>query len=139
MTAVFTELFRVAPDDLASLADPELEPNPETSIWLRGLGDLELVGLWELLPNAESDGTLMADLLSEPDAEVVLISIPDNFLQCVRDLPDSETPSVMQRWQSMDELADWSTEELAKSFRALLKLANDAIAASEIIVQKAAF
>ena len=44
MAAVFTELFRVAPDDLDSLTDPELEPNPDTSIWLRGLGDLELVG-----------------------------------------------------------------------------------------------
>ena len=92
MATVLTELFRVAPRDLDSLADPELEPKAETSIWLRGLGDLELVALWELLPGAESNGTLMADLLSEPDAEVVLMSVPDNFLQCVRDLPDGDIP-----------------------------------------------
>ena len=139
MAAVFTELFRVPPDDVGSLADPEFEPNAETSIYLRGLGDLELVGLWELLTGAESDGTLMSDLLSEPDAEVVLMSVPDNFLQCVRDLPDGEIATVMQRWQAMDELANWTPEQLADSFGSLRQLAKDAATAGEIIVQKADF
>lgn len=139
MAAVFTELFRVAAHDLDSLADPELEPNPETSIWLRGLGDVELVGLWELLPGAESDGTLIADLLSGPEAEVLLMSVPDNFLQCVRDLHDVDIPTVAQHWQTMEELADWSPEQLADSLVSLRKLALDAEAAGEIIVQKTGF
>jgi len=139
MAAVFTELYRVAPGDLDTLACPEFEPSRETTIWLRGLGDLELVGLWELLPGAESDGTLMADLLSEPDAEVVLMSVPVNFLHCVRDLPDGDIATVMQRWQRMDELADWTPEQLADSFFSLRQLVNDAATAGEIIVQKVNF
>ena len=39
----------------------------------------------------------------------------------------------------MDELADWPPEQLAESFGSLRKLANDAAAAGEIIVQKADF
>ena len=78
----------------------------------------------------------MAGLLSDPNAEVGLISVSDNFLQCVRDLPDNDIPFVMQHWQSMNELADWSPEELAESFASLRKLANDAASANEIVVQK---
>ncbi len=47
MAAFFTELFRIDPADAESLLDPELERDPDTSLWLRNLGDLELVGLWE--------------------------------------------------------------------------------------------
>lgn len=29
-------------------------------------------------------------------------------MQCVRVLPDDDIPAIMQHWQSMDELVDWS-------------------------------
>jgi len=139
MAAFFTELFRVDPADVDSLADPELEPNPETSIWLRHIGDLELVGLWELLPGAESDGTLMAEPLTETDAECVVLSIPSNFLQCVRELPESDIPGIIQRWNEMEELSHWTSENLTQLFISLRNLVSDAHAAGQVVVQRADF
>jgi hypothetical protein len=136
MAALFTELFRVSPDALDTLLDPELEPDPETSIWLRGLGDLELVGLWETLPNAESDGTLMAEPLSDLEAEFVLLGVPDNFLQCIRSLTDAQIPDVVARWKQMDELASWSPEDLTQYVHDIRRIANDSATNNQLVVQR---
>jgi len=137
MAALFTELYRVSADALDALLDPELEPDPETSIWLRGLGDLELVGLWETMPNAESDGTLLAEPLSDLEGECVLLGVPENFLHCIRSLTDAQVPEVVANWQRMDELADSSREALTQCVNDIRKLATDAAANNQLVVQRA--
>ena len=136
MAALFTEIFRVSPDSLDALLDPELEPEPDTSIWLRGLGDLELVGLWETLPNAASEGTLMAEPLSDIDAECLLLRVPDNFLKCIRSLADAQIPEVVAKWQQMDELANSSAEGLTQYVTDIRRIATDAAANKELVVQR---
>ena len=136
MAALFTELYRVSPDALDTLLDPELESDPKFSIWLRGLGDIELVGLWEALPDAESDGTLMADPLSDLETECVLLGVPDNFLRCIRSVTDAQVPDVVAKWQQVDELSDWSPEDLTQYLNDIRRLANDAAANNQLVVQR---
>jgi hypothetical protein len=100
------------------------------------LGDLELVGLWESLPNAESDGTLMADPLSDLEAECVLLGVPDNFLQCIRSLTDAQIPDVVARWQQMDELSNWPPEDLTQYLNDIRELATDAATNNQLVVQR---
>lgn len=137
MSALYTALHRVAPSEVDSLRNTELESAPETSIWLRGIGDLELVELWELLPGAQSEGTLMADVLDSPDAEIVLIAVPQNFLDCVRNLPESQILSIMEQWHEIDELSGRTHGQLAAAFADLRQLALAAHDAGQLVVQTA--
>ena len=136
MAALTTELYRISPEELDNLLDPELEPDSESSIWLRGLGDLELVGLWEVLPGAKSDGTLMAELLSDEEAEVLLLRVPDNFLQCIRDLSPEQIPDVAAKWRQIEEVSDWSADDLIQPIQEIQKLAIDAASRGQLVVQR---
>lgn len=136
MAAVYTELFRVSPEAVETLLDPELEIDPATSIWLRGLGDLELVALWESLPSAQSVGTLMSEPLTDVESECVLLKVPEDFLQAILKLTDEQIPEIVVNWQQTDELADWSLEDLTRYFRDIRKLAGDAAAQDELVVQR---
>ena len=78
MAAFFTEFVRINRDAVDSLLDPELERSQDTSLWLDHIGDLELVSLWDFLPNSTaSDDTLMEDLISPHDGEILVFSTPD--------------------------------------------------------------
>ena len=135
MAAFFTELFRIDPAEIESLLDPELERNEEDSLWLRNLGDLELVGLWDVLPNAESDGTLMAEMLAA-DAALV-IGLPENFVTAMSNLADDQVAHVARQWSQMDEMDSWKVSDLEDIIRRIRKLIHDAQANNQIVVQLA--
>lgn len=134
MASLFTEFVRVSEEEIPSIDN--FETNQGNSIWLRGLGDLELVGLWEILPGSQADGTLMADMLTEPDTVSVFMSVPNNFLECICNLDDAETPSILDRWRMMGELANCSKDQLGESLATLRDFAREAKAADEVVVQK---
>ncbi len=137
MAAFFTELFRIDPSDAESLLDPELERDSESSLWLRNLGDLELVGLWESLPNAQPDGTLMADVLSDPESEKLVFSLPDNFVSSIESVSDDQVDMIVEKWSEMEELSGWELSELAQVVRDVRSLVREARANKQIVVQLA--
>ncbi|PHS03242.1 MAG: hypothetical protein COA78_18715 [Blastopirellula sp.] len=135
MAAFFTELFRVDPADVESLLAPELERNDDTSLWLRNLGDLELVELWESLPNSESDGTLMSDVAAA--GESLVFTLPENFITSIRDLADADIQSIADNWALMDELVSWQVSDLVDVIRRIRGFIRDAGKDNQIVVQLA--
>ncbi|QDU98568.1 hypothetical protein [Lignipirellula cremea] len=137
MAAFFTELFRVAPDKVSSLLDPELERDPETSLWLKNIGEMELVGLWESLTNTESDGTMIQDILSDEDADAMLFSLPPEFLEAIAAVTDDKVDSIAEQWQETDEVAHWDQADLAQVIRDIRNLVQAANANNQIVVELA--
>ena len=137
MAAFFTELFRVEKSNVESLFDPELERDPATSLWLRHLGDLELVGLWESLPDARSEGTLMADVLADDGGEQLVFSLPDNFIDSIDSISGGDVDAVVGRWAEMEELADSQSSDLAQVVGDIRSLVRNAKANHQIVVQLA--
>lgn len=135
MAAFFTEFFRVAPANVESLFDPELERRDDSSLWLRSLGDLELVGLWEVLPNSEPDGTLMGNVVAAGTS--LVFSIPDDFASSIHELTDDNVQSVAQNWARMDGLSSWQVADLAEVICNIRTLVRAAKEDQQIIVQLA--
>lgn len=81
----------------------------------------------------------MANVLGDPAAEAVLLAVPDNFLEGVREFPESKIPELMSKWNQMDELSDWNTDQLSAAFISLRELAIAAHNAEQIVVQAADF
>lgn len=135
MAAFFTELFRIDPDDVHSLLDPELERDDTTSLWLEHLGDLELVGLWESLPGAKPADTLMDELLSDPEAGVLIFTLPDDFLDSIESVRDADIGATAQQWGRMQELSHWKDSDLAQVIRDIRTLVREARASGQMVVQ----
>lgn len=137
MAAFFTEFFRIESSELDFLYDPELERSNENSLWLQRIGDLELVGLWEVLPNADSDGTLMGDLLSDPESGVLIMGVPDNFITSLVEVDEEQLLGITEEWSKLEELRDWSLEDLLNVVRKLKSFFQEAKNHEQIIVQLA--
>ena len=137
MTAFFSELFRIEPSELESLLDPDLERTESNSLWLRSLGDLELVGLWESLPHSQAGDSLMGELLAEDGA--LILSVPEDFLKALAQLNETHMETVSQKWQQSEEMAHWSIAELTDVLKRLHSFVCQAQASGQIIVQLAEF
>ena len=138
MAAFFTEFVRINRDAVDSLLDPELERSQDTSLWLDHIGDLELVSLWDFLPNSTaSDDTLMEDLISPHDGEILVFSTPDEFVNAIRDLNGDEIMDTAKKWSALDEMSHWELNELAGVIRDLQKFVQDAKTHNQIVVQVA--
>jgi len=117
--------------------DPELERDEATSLWLRNLGDLELVGLWESLPGASSTGTLMDDVVSAGDGEAIIFSLPENFLDAITAIEEAAVAKVAAAWSKIDGLAAWNLSDLADVIRNIRRLVREARANDQVVVQLA--
>ena len=135
MAAFFTELFRIKPDEAETLLNSDLDREAIPSLWVRSMGDLELVGLWESLPNGESEGTLLAEPLSDLDADQIVTKLPDGFAYCISALHDEEVDEVAEQWSKMEELKHWDLPDLIQVVRDIQILVRDAEANGEIVVQ----
>jgi len=135
MAAFFTELFRVEPANVESLFDPQLERGNDSSLWLRNLGDLELVGLWNALPNSDPDATMLGNVVAAGPA--LAFSLPEDFVNSIHELTDDSIQTVAQNWRKMDELASCPVADLAEAICNVRTLVRDARRDQQIVVQLA--
>ena len=77
----------------------------------------------------------MGDLLSDPEAGQLVLSLPDDFLDCIASLREDDVAGTAETWSRMDELTDWEPHQLAQVIRDLRALVGDARAHHQVVVQ----
>ncbi|MCA9071486.1 MAG: hypothetical protein KDA84_21310 [Planctomycetaceae bacterium] len=122
MAAFYTLLYMANPDEAKAIADSDEPQDQWPNLWLRLVGDLELVELWRVLDEATADdeGTLMGDLLYQSgDEETFVMETPDSFVTAVAEIPESKLPEIAEAWGRVDELSHWKAHELVETLSEL--------------------
>ena len=141
--AAFYTLFYIAPPEAAeAIAFDEEAIDRWPSIWLRHVGDLELVALWNVIDEKaqESEVTLMADLIFQgSDEGPFVMRVPQQFIAAVASIPDDERRDVVAKWTHDAELPDWRwrQEEVTKLLQELRTFAQQAVASGQPVLQVA--
>jgi hypothetical protein len=141
--AAFYTLFYIAPPEAAeAIAFDEDAIDRWPSVWLRHIGDLELVALWNVIDekSQESEGTLMADLIFQgSDEGPFVMRVPPEFIAAVASIPDDEAPDVATAWSRAAELPDWRwrQEEVTRLLNELRTFAQQALASGQPVLQVA--
>ena len=140
MSSFYTLLYIANPEDAEEIGLDESEDAGQRwkSLWLRSIGDLELVALWTIIEpsNPENIGTLMADLLfAGGDDGPFVTKVPDGFIQSVATLPDSRIPEVVNAWNQIDEMTHWDEAALANTISAIRALSQQSLASGQSVLQ----
>jgi hypothetical protein len=138
MAAFYTLLYNAPLEAAEAIAFDEEAQDRWPSVWLKHIGDLELVALWEVIggsPSA-SGGTLMANLVFQGSEEgPFVMSVPPEFITAVASIPDHEASNVAATWGQIEELADWQKEELVSVLNDLRNFAKQALASGQPVLQ----
>jgi len=137
--AAFDTLLFVAPVTEAEAI--ALDPNEDAmdrwpSAWLKSIGDLELVELWDVLSEDENEGTLMADLAwSSPDGDVMVMTTPDEFVTAMAELGESDFSRVAAQWHGGELMCHWSKEDIVTILTQLAVLCRKAVTTATPVLQ----
>jgi hypothetical protein len=140
MAAFYTLLYIAAPVDAEAIACDESAADRWPSLWLRHIGDQELVALWGLVakPPEASGETLMADLLFQgSDEGPFVIQMPAAFVSAVAALPAERVSEVAALWGRTTDPVRWRPEDLAGVLGDLWDFAARAVACGKVVVQVA--
>jgi hypothetical protein len=110
MAAVDTLLYIAARNEAEAIATAEDADARWPSIWLRHVGDQELVALWGVLSghSPELGTTLMAELLFQgSESGPFVMRVPDEFVSTVAAVQVSAYHHVAEEWQRAAGLPDW--------------------------------
>ena len=140
MAAFYTLLYIADPADAVAVGCEEDAADRWPSLWLRHVGDLELVALWAALGNSasETEGTLMADLLFQASDEgPFVMRVPPAFVAALAAIPAERIPEVASMWGQTEELADWQPAELTTVIEQLREFARRAVTSGKPMLQVA--
>jgi hypothetical protein len=140
MAAFYTLLYIASAEDAEALAIEEDPQDRWPSLWLKHIGDLELVALWDLLTKEPSGsaGTLMEDLLFQASDEgPFVMGVPPEFVAAVAAISDRDAAKVASAWGETDELADWQQKDLERTLNELRQFARQAVASNCPVLQVA--
>jgi len=142
MASFSTLLYIADPDDAETIGLDSDEDAAERwrSLWLRHLGDLELVRLGLIVASApdELGGTLMAELLYQAgDEGPFVMRVPQDFVASIAKIPDSRIAEVAAAWNQFDELKHWKRQELVETVSNLREFFRAAVASGKSVLQVA--
>jgi len=139
--AAFDTLLYIAdPADAEAVGCDEDAADRWPSVWLKHIGDLELVLLWSAVADLspEPGRTLMGDLLFQGGEDgPFVMRVPMPFVVALADLPAERVPAVAATWGGSEELADWRPEELAGVISELREFTQRAKASGQAVLQVA--
>jgi len=97
MSAFYTQFFCADEQDFPKILDSGQRDNFK-SLWLDGLGDLELVCLWQALPDSDSGSSVMGAPVTPVDAEEFLLSTPTEFVNSILSVSEDDIQNVAIAW-----------------------------------------
>lgn len=140
MAAFYTLLYIADLADAEAVGCDEDAANRWPSLWLRHIGDQELVALWATIADLppEPGRTLMADLLLQgSDEGPFVMRVRPAFVSAVAAVPAERVPEVAAAWGRAEGLADWPPVELAAVVGQLREFAQRAVTSGQSVLQVA--
>jgi hypothetical protein len=140
VAAFYTLLYIAAPADAEAVGCDEDAADRWPSVWLKHVGDLELVQLWSAVADLppEPGRTLMGDLLFQGGEDgPFVMRVPERFVAALASLEAERVPAIAAAWGRSEELADWRPEELAGVVGELREFAQRAVASGQAVLQVA--
>ena len=115
MAAFYTLLYIADPADAEAVGCAEDAADRWPSVWLKHIGDLELVQLWSAVADLPpKSGTLMDDLVFQGGEEgPFVMRVPPAFVAALARVPEDHVPAIAAAWGRSEELADWQPEDLS--------------------------
>lgn len=138
MAAFYTLLYIAEPADAEAVGCDDDVDDRWPSIWLKHIGDLELVHLWSVVAKLpqERGRNLMGDLLFQGgDEGPFVMRVPAEFVTAVANLSAEQMPEVAAEWGQIEELADWQPAELANIVSQLREFARRAVMSGKSVLQ----
>lgn len=140
MAAFYTLLYIAEPTDAEEIGCAEDAAERWPSMWLKHIGDTELVQLWALLGDLPvgSERTLMGELLYQGgDEGPFVMRVPAEFVTILSRLPKTRVAEIAAAWRGNEELAHWPLAGLAAVVDELREFAGRAITADQSVLQVA--
>jgi hypothetical protein len=140
VAAFYTLLYIADPHEAEAIGRDEDTADRCPCLWLRHIGDQELVALWATVADLppEPGRTLMADLLFQgSDEGPFVMRVPPAFVAAVAAIPAERVPEVAAEWGRSELLAHWQPAELAAVVSQLREFSRRAAAAGQSMLQVA--
>ena len=140
MAAIYTLLYVADPSDAESVGCDEDADTRWPSVWLKHIGDQELVHLWSVLADLppKPAQTLMGDLLFQGgDDGPFVMRVPAEFVAALAALPETRVSEVAAAWGRLEELADWPPSELSAVVNELRAFAKRTVDSGQSVLQVA--
>lgn len=137
MAAFYTLLYVAPITDAESIAQDADEDamNRYPSVFLRHIGDEELVALWDVLDAASNEGTLMGDLAyASPDGEVMVMALPKAFVMA---LAAAALEPLAQQWRSAELMQQWAVADVLTILQDISALCKRSMECGQPVLQVA--
>jgi hypothetical protein len=142
MAVVHTLFYLAAPEEAEQIALAEEASDRWPSLWLRHVGDQELVALWGVVGrNAPGSGaTVMAELLFQgSDEGPFVMRAPDEFVSAAATVQPPSYGRIAEEWCRAAGLPDWRgrPETIISALDDLCSFARRAMVEKKAMIQVA--
>lgn len=135
----YTDWFLAGAGDAEAIASIATTEEHSFQDWphlsLKGIGEMDLSALWDLLRSQSDVEDPEAELLFEEEGEVFVSRIEPAFVGALATVPLDRVASLAAEWQQTEELADWDVVDLEEVIREMVGFAQLAQRGSKVVLQ----